>query len=36
MKDDIKEYLSDVGVTWEEVDDLKVRVWDRVSGDCIF
>lgn len=25
MKDDIKEYLSGVGVCWEEVDDLKVR-----------
>lgn len=27
MKDDIKEYLSGVGVCWEEVDDLKVQRW---------
>lgn len=25
MKDDIKEYLTSVGVDWEEADDLKVR-----------
>jgi len=25
MKDDVKQYLSSVGVDWEEVDDLKVR-----------
>lgn len=24
MKDDIKQYLTKVGVDWEEVDDLKV------------
>lgn len=36
MKDDIKQYLTKVGVEWEEVDDLKVRIGARgvgVGGD---
>jgi len=35
MKDDIKEYLTSVGVDWEEVDDLKVRSGDRKNPSCV-
>ena len=38
MKDDIKGYLSSVGVDWEEVDDLAAvrhpSLWLRPCGTC--